>query len=372
MARKFLYLVAAVIVLVLAGLLALRLFGTELSRIAFVPREPFKAQAALDPNVYARDEMWIGKPGKRGNPALWLPKGMTGIGAQSPAAVFFIHPTSYLGRAHWNAPLDNAEANERAELFTRGMASVFNASSNIWVPRYRQAAFGAFLTDKPEGRMALDAAYKDVLQAFDTFLAQQDAKTPIVLAGHSQGSLHLVQLLKDRVAGKPLARRIVAAYAVGWPISIAADLPALGLPACASADQTGCILSWQSFAEPAEPEPIIAAFEAAPSLTGQPRTNSSFVCTNPLTGAAAAEADAEANLGTLKNRADFSDGELVAALVPARCDARGILLIGSGPDLGPYVLPGNNYHVYDYSLFWANTRADVARRTAAFVAARRR
>jgi hypothetical protein len=42
--------------------------------------------------------------------------------------------------------------------------------------------------------------------------------------------------------------------------------------------------------------------------------------------------------------------------------------IGEGPGLGPLVLPGNNYHVYDYSLFWANIRADAARRTAAFLA----
>jgi hypothetical protein len=30
------------------------------------------------------------------------------------------------------------------------------------------------------------------------------------------------------------------------------------------------------------------------------------------------------------------------------------------------VLPGNNYHVFDYSLFWANVRADAERRMAAF------
>ena len=52
--------------------------------------------------------------------------------------------------------------------------------------------------------------------------------------------------------------------------------------------------------------------------------------------------------------------------VPARCDTRGFLLIGEPPELGGYVLPGNNYHVYDYSLFWANVRADALRRLAAF------
>jgi hypothetical protein len=30
--------------------------------------------------------------------------------------------------------------------------------------------------------------------------------------------------------------------------------------------------------------------------------------------------------------------------------------------MGPYVLPGNNYHVYDIPLFWENLRQDVARR----------
>ena len=50
-----------------------------------------------------------------------------------------------------------------------------------------------------------------------------------------------------------------------------------------------------------------------------------------------------------------------------RCDARGFLLIGENPpELGPYVLPGNNYHVFDYALFWANARADAERRIAAF------
>jgi hypothetical protein len=30
------------------------------------------------------------------------------------------------------------------------------------------------------------------------------------------------------------------------------------------------------------------------------------------------------------------------------------------------VLPGNNYHVFDYALFWANIRADAAARLASF------
>src|SRR5690606_1710480 len=98
-----------------------------------------------------------------GDPSRWLPPGVerTEEGAL-PVAVFFVHPTSYLERARWNAPLDDAQSQARARLFLRGMASAFGAAEEIWAPRYRQATFGAFLTDKPEGQMAIDAAYGDV------------------------------------------------------------------------------------------------------------------------------------------------------------------------------------------------------------------
>jgi len=46
-----------------------------------------------------------------------------------------------------------------------------------------------------------------------------------------------------------------------------------------------------------------------------------------------------------------------------------LLMIGAPPQgFGNYVLPGNNYHVFDYALFWANIRDDVARRLEAFEA----
>jgi putative Holliday junction resolvase len=44
-----------------------------------------------------------------------------------------------------------------------------------------------------------------------------------------------------------------------------------------------------------------------------------------------------------------------------------LLLIGDPPQMGPYGLPGNNYHVYDVPLFWTNVRQDCLRRVAAWV-----
>jgi hypothetical protein len=53
-------------------------------------------------------------------------------------------------------------------------------------------------------------------------------------------------------------------------------------------------------------------------------------------------------------------------VVGAHCDKSLLILDGKIPPLGPYVLPGNNYHVYDYALFWGAIRRDSERRLAAW------
>jgi len=367
--RKFLYTIVVLVVLVIAAALALRLWSGRLEQIAFVPTTAFEEQDALAGNAYADPKMWLSHPRFTAatDPSRWQPDGAAPIAGEVPRfAVFFVHPTSYLERTHWNAPLDDRQSKSRARTFLRGLASPFGTASEIWAPRYRQARFGAFLTDEPAADRAIDLAYQDVSQAFDEFLAQVDPDTPIVLAGHSQGARHILQLLHDRIAGTPLQDRIAMVYAVGWPISIEHDLPALGLPACETATQSGCIMSWSSFAEPADPGEWLRPYRTSIGFDGRPRSNSRVLCVNPINGIRGGVATAAENLGTLKPNDDLSSGELVPGAVQARCDERGLLLIGDGPDLGPYVLPGNNYHVYDIPLFWQNVRADVMRRMTAW------
>ncbi len=358
--------------LIIAAGFILRLYQYELSEFAFVPDIEFTEVETLEPSVYDENSMWFSRGDKArfgNNPTLWKPDGLKDE-AKGNAAIFFIHPTSYLSKEYWNAPLDDAQSQSRARLFLRGMASVFNASGDIWAPRYRQAAFGAFLTSAKEGQLAQEAAYADVLLAFDRFIADIDSadsiNRPIILAGHSQGSLHLMNLLKDRVANTDLTNRIAAAYVVGWPISINNDARYLGLPACKKNNQSGCILSWQSFAEPADYSQLKNIYDKSIGFDGKSRAGSKIICTNPVSGGQNLITTAQENLGTLVPNADLTEGELVDKSVPARCNKDGFLLIGDPPELGPYVLPGNNYHVYDYPLFWINIRKDAQARIKAF------
>lgn len=370
LARRFLYVIATLIIIVLALGLVWSLAQDRLMRMALTPSVAFAAMPDATAPDYATPQAWVARPDLKDDPSRWLPPGQAAPGGPGPAAVFYVAPTTYLDRSHWNGPLDDPQANGRLRLFTQSQASAFNNVGSIWAPRYRQATFGAFLAAAdPRSVKAIDFAYGDVARAFDAFLAAIPPDQPIILAGHSQGSLHLLRLLRERVVGRPLAARIVAVYAVGWPISVVADLPALGLPGCRTAGQAGCILAWQSFADPASPHLVEAYFDASSGLTGAPRKGSAMLCVNPLTGIGGGAAPADANRGALVPDKALAGATLTPGLIPARCTPQGILLIGAPPEgFGAYVLPGNNYHVFDYALFWANIRDDAAARLKTFLA----
>jgi Protein of unknown function (DUF3089) len=368
-ARKFLIIIAVIIALILVAGIGWSLFSERLMRTALVPHGAFVEQKAMPANMYADKKMWIARPDIAGNPALWLPPTFKDNTPRENAAIFFIHPTSYITPLpqSWNAALDDSVTNDRAKLFVQGQASAFSNTGDIWAPRYRQANFGAFLTTQPEAQKALDAAYADVALAWDAFVAGIATDRPIIVAGHSQGSVHLLRLLRERIAGQPVAKRIAAAYVVGWPVSVETDLPTLGLPACVTAEQSGCILSWQSFAEPADTAQILAVYDNTTGFTGKSRRGTKMLCTNPLTGIPDTSANASANNGATIPSLDLKTATIEIGTIPARCDAQGILLIGGPPKgISAYVLPGNNYHVFDFSLFWSNIRADAGRRLAAF------
>ena len=363
-ARRFLFVIFILTLLAVAGAFAIFQFGDRVLLESTIPKGHFAAPPPTSEPDYALADNWLARPDLQQNPSNWLP-GQTAIGTASPpAAIFYIHPTTYLERDRWNAALHpDAQTELRTKLFVRSQASALTSAGQMWAPRYRQAAYGAFLLRSADAQKALDLAYRDVRAAFEQFLRETPLDAPIILAGHSQGALHLSRLLADR--GKALKGRLVAAYVVGWPLSVTADLPAMGLSPCTAPDQTACILSWQSFAEPANASLMLDAWEGTKGPAGAERRRQDMLCVNPLTGTQGGVAPPTANAGTLVPRGDFANADLVAGAVGAHCDQGLLILDGVIPALGPYVLPGNNYHVYDFALFWGSIRADAARRLAA-------
>jgi len=364
-ARRFLTIIFVLTLLAVAGAFAIYQFGGRVLINQAVPRGHFEATKAGSGPDYSLAANWLARPGLADDPSQWRPGGS----AEDPpgnAAVFFIHPTTYIQTDRWNAPLVvRGDTEFRTRLFVQSQASAFNGAGEIWAPRYRQAAYGSFLLKSEDAEKALDFAYRDVASAFDRFVAEAGNR-PIILAGHSQGALHLERLLRERVAGKPIAKRVVAAYVVGWPISASADLPALGLPACDAPGQSGCILSWMTFADPPNPDFIFHEWAKTKGYAGGERRQSDTLCVNPVSGVRNGAVSASDNPGTLIPTSDMRSATIEAGAVGAHC-ANGLLILdGLPPALGSFVLPGNNYHVYDYALFWGAVRRDAQRRLAAW------
>lgn len=364
-ARRFLTAIFILTLIVVAAGFAIYQWGGNVLLKQATPKGHFEAAAAGSGPDYSRESSWVARPGMTDDPALWLPDGVSQATA-GKAAVFFIHPTTYLNNDRWNAPLSaGGDSAWRTNLFVQSEASAFNSSGEVWAPHYRQAAFGAFLLDTADARSALDFAYADVSAAFDEFV-KQSGDRPIILAGHSQGALHLIRLLRERIAGKPIAKRLIAAYVVGWPIDRSSDLPALGLPACATPSETGCVLSWMSFGDPANPSLILDEWKRTRGLTGGGRAQKNILCVNPISGIRDGAARPQDNPGTLVPSADFRSATMLQHAVGAAC-RKGLLIVdGDIPAYVPPPLPGNNFHVYDYALFWGAIRRDSQRRLAAW------
>jgi len=363
-ARRFLAVIFFLTLIVVAAGFAIFQWGGNVLLKEATPKGHFEAAEAGSGPDYTQASSWIARPGIPNDPALWIPKGASSS-RLGKAAVFFIHPTTYLQNDRWNAPLRvGGDTAFRSSLFVQSQASAFNEVGQIWAPRYRQAAYGAFLLDSSDAESALDFAYRDVVAAFDEFL-KEAGNRPIILAGHSQGALHLMRLLREHQA--QLGHRLVAAYVVGWPIDTASDLPQLGFPACRSADETGCILSWMTFGDPANPSLILDEWKRTRGLNGDERRPKRILCVNPITGTQNGAGPASSNPGALVPSADLKSATLEPGIVGAHCEEGLLKLDGQIPAMGSFVLPGNNYHVYDYALFWGAIRHDSDRRLAAWL-----
>jgi len=376
MARIFLYVVAGLVGLVILAAIALAIFWEEAERAALGRLKPSIAyEEAPLPTApdYAESASWALRPGEADS--LPSPEGIRT--AESPLVdVLYIHPTTYLGTDYWNAPLDVAEGGDLLTRALESQAGAFAAAGRLYAPRYRQAAFGAFLVEGEGREKALATAYGDVRSAFQHYMEQDNDGRPFILVGHSQGALHGLRLLDEEIAGTPLADRMVAAYLPGWPVAVEADLSALeGIGPCRGPEELGCVASWQTFGEDGDPGSVMEVTASRPGLTGEPKTPSDILCVNPVSwrantrpapksahaGAVAPSLDPEAGLGAPL------DG-----LLRARCGEDGFLYVSPAPE-GPFttfLLPGGNYHVYDIHLFYMDIRANARARAQAFLNAR--
>ena len=129
-------------------------------------------------------------------------------------------------------------------------ASAFAAAGSIFQPHCRQAVHG----DEPAARARTDESLRRALRGHPGRLsllsgALELKDGPSILAGHSQGAIVLLELMKNTLADPELCSRLVAAYIIGYSVT-AADLAAHpGMRLASGPDDTGVIVTYNTLAK---------------------------------------------------------------------------------------------------------------------------
>lgn len=220
------------IVLLLAA--AAAVWRGDILRAGLDPQVPFQTYTPPPAPDYAE-------------PTAWALQDVRGPGSGS-AAIFFVHSTTYDGGQEWNGPIGDPAADAWLNrVVLPNYAGPFARAGAISAPRYRQGSLYTRLTLRDDAREARAFAWRDIVAAFDSWIARHP-DGPIVLAGVEQGGDLVERLVRERVAGDPALRsRLVAVYLMD--VVVAADGLSPRVPACESRDQAGCIVAWSPVSE---------------------------------------------------------------------------------------------------------------------------
>jgi hypothetical protein len=296
---------------------------------------------------------WAAHPYKHDN-ADSVPAELQYEKRDSIADVFFIHPTSYtqdFKTSNWNADMDDAAINAETENRSiLNQASAFNGSCRVYAPHYRQAHLKVFfLKNNPQSRAALDTAYADVKAAFLYYLQHWNKGRPIIIASHSQGSVHAIRLLQDLFDAQPLQKQLVCAYIVGWGVK---KTDFKNIPPGTKPTSVNCFVSWRTYKDGFVEKDI-------------ERENGTAVCVNPITWY-----NNEATSKSVESKGAMISKNfqtLLKGIVQARVDTLHHILWVQLPQAVESKLGQlNNYHILDYNLFWMDVRYNVQQRLKAW------
>ncbi len=301
------------------------------------------------PPDFALLNTWAAHPDKI-DMADELPRNKLGLKdnqLEAKADVFFIYPTIYTyeptNEYIWNASVTDDFLNKKVDNSTiKNQASIFNGSCKVYAPRYRQSHYSVFTTsDKASSVSSLNLSYEDIKSAFQYYLKTFNRGRPIVLASHSQGTVHAKRLMKEFFDGKELKKQLVEAYLVG--IATPPDFFENIKPS-KSAENVGGFVSWNTYQRGYYPDYYKNGLNKALAINPQTWNSESGISPrNENKGGVGLK------FSIIKKAVDVESKD-------------GMLWISKPYILGRAFLKTKIWHVADYNLFWMNVRENVALR----------
>ncbi|HWJ62322.1 MAG TPA: DUF3089 domain-containing protein [Acidimicrobiales bacterium] len=303
----------------------------------------------------------------------------------APIDCFYVYPTISRDKGAYS---DWEASDEEEGYVTLNQAARLQSECRLFAPVYRQGTLGG-LAARINGDTPTEQGdpYADVLDAFRTYMAEDNHGRGVVLIGHSQGTGMLHQLITEEIDPNPDVRKqLVGAYLAGGTVGVPEGKAVGGdfdeIPLCTEEGETGCIVNWVTYRS-TSPPPSDAFF-------GRPgRDGMVAACVNPAAiGGGPGELDAYlpansqasilSSLGTTSSGAGWLDEAAGTVTTPfvrlpglatGQCtstDGFNYLAAEVHPDPGPRaddivgdLTPQWGLHLVDVNLVMGNLVEDV-------------
>ena len=311
--------------------------------ISFLPpcqaMPPLNLSTVPDAPNYALPEAWLAKP----------------TTPTAPVDVFFVYPTVLFNDTDWIMDPTRPDMRSAAQKTIDTQAVVFEGQANIYAPMYRQLNIAVLDLSDADAAPFQEIAHNDVWRALTHYLKYENKGRPFFLAGHSQGSMILTDLMLEHWGSTGAENQLIAAVLLGWsltPADLAAH-PAVRM--CARSIQTGCVISYNCVKNGRQ--------SVAPTL------KTGALAVNPLSWSMdGAFVPAEKNLGSVffdtdakpKTYPHFTSAQIVDGGLVVQPEDVDLVTVKGGH------FPEGVYHAFDYSLFFMNLKANIADRIEAF------
>ncbi|MCR5790607.1 MAG: DUF3089 domain-containing protein [Lachnospiraceae bacterium] len=282
-----------------------------------------------------------------------------GEGEDKAADLFLICPTVDVGD-EFVMSLDDTKTKEHFLGALNMERGIYEGDTRMYAPYYRQGAMKIYSMTPEEREPYLEYAYDDISEAFHYYLDHENNDRPIVLAGFSQGADMCYRLLEEYFDDETLYDRLVAVYAIGWPVTEEMTKEFPQIKPAQAADDTGVVVSFDCEA------PEVTDTFITPAGT-------KAVTINPLNWKTdSTPADPSENLGACFTDYDGNIKNEEKGLCGCYIDEeRGIVKV---PELDaatyPAVVPGlpeGAYHIYDYQFFFRNLEQNVHERVESYL-----
>jgi len=305
------------------------------------------------------------------NPANWLVL-PSSKASKKKVDVFFLYPTVYQQSSPSDpmvCAINNPQMQSGAKAAFSRTATAYSPVANIYAPYYQQAAISVLTLPLDQQQSIVGGTpTTDALAAFDYYIKHYNKGRPFILAGHSQGSNIMINLMAQYMKKNlDVDKRMIASYVPGYSITPEYLSQNPELKFAQGPDDTGVIISFNTTSPaPQMADPVVLPGAMVINPITWTRSETPATAAQNLGGIAVgsngyAVLDANGNPQKVMNYADAQINTAKGTLICSTANPTTL-------DPGNSLVAAGIYHNYDYPFYYFDIRANATARIAHYFA----